>query len=139
MLSKDGKLLGGLDLKTGQSGIWKINPDFTCIKVQDLGLKTGKLNFNYQNSKVTYHIYAQAVQHDPNDPDDQSDHYVAIPSADFVSDIFVMDLKTKKVTRMTANTDMNSMYPDFVRDGRAVFISHPHDKNKKVGFTFLTF
>jgi hypothetical protein len=139
MLSKDGHFLGGLDLQTNKSAIWEIQSDFTCIKIHDLGIKTGKLNFDSQNSKVTYHIYAQAVQHDPTNPDDQSDHYVAIPSADFVSDIFVMDLKSKKITRITANTDMNSMYPDFTRDGRLVFINHPHSPNKKVSFTFLRF
>ena len=137
MLSKDGRKLAGLDLQTQTSAIWDIKPDFSCVKIHDLGLKTGKLNLNYENSKVTYHIYAPAVQLDPNAPDDQSDHYVAIPSADFVSDIFVMELKSNKVTRITANKDMNSMYPDFTRDGRLVFISHPHDPGKKVGFTYL--
>lgn len=133
MLSKDGQFLGGLDLDTRKSAVWKINPDFTCDKVLDLPLKTGKLNFSYDSSKVTYHLYSQPVEA----PEDGSDNYIAIPSDDFVSDIFVLDLKTNKTTRVTTNTDTNSMYPDFTTDGRLVFINHPHDDAKKVTFSFL--
>ncbi len=133
MLSKDGQFLGGLDLKTKKSAIWKINPDFTCDKVLDLSLKTGKLNFSYDSTKVTYHVYGEPVEA----KEDAAENYIPIPSDSFVSDVYVLDLRTKVTTRVTSNRETNSMYPDFTADGQLVFINHHHDDARKVTFSFL--
>lgn len=134
MLSKDGRFLGALDLATNTTGIFALGLDGSCSKAKDLGIKTGKLNFSYDNKKVTYHIYNRAVI--PGD-EDHSDSYVAIPDGDFVGDVFVMELETKVVTRVTANKSSNSLYPDFMADGTLVFINHPHDTSDKVSFNFV--
>lgn len=135
MLSKDGQYLGGRDVAAKKSAIWKINANYSCTKVKEFPANTGKLNFNYNSTKATYHIYNQAVT--AANTDDQSNDYIPLPSDNYVSDIFVVDLISGATTRVTANREANSMYPDFTEDGRLVFINHPHDDYKNVTFTFL--
>lgn len=135
MLSKDGSMLGGIDLKTQTSAVWKINDDYSCNKVLDLGIRTGKLNFNYTGDKLTYHLYRKVSA--GRVWDDQSQDYVGIPDNTFTSDIFVYDLKTNSVAKLTSNYADNSMYPDFTRDGRIVFINHPHNREEASSFIFV--
>ena len=134
MLSKDGRYLGGIDGETGTSGIWRINSDMSCTKTVDLKLKVGKINFDYTNSKITYHIYHKSGTSGV----DASDAYVSRPQKDFVADIFVLDLETLETRRITDNLESNSLYPDFTQDGKVVFINHPHDSSKKVSFNFMS-
>lgn len=135
MLSKDGEYLSGVDIITKKTAIFKINDDYSCTKIVDIGIKTGKLNFNYDSSKVTYHLYGPSQEINEDSP--INDDYIPIPDGDYVANIFVMDLKTKEITPITANSTGNSLYPDFTRDGRLVFITHPQDKNEKVNFSFV--
>lgn len=133
MLSKNGKFVAGLDIFTNTSGVWKILDNYECEKVADLGLKTGKLNFNYDNTKLTYHLYRPLESGNT----DTSTDYVPLPEATNVADIFVYDMETGTHTQMTKNLTANSMYPDFLRDGSLVFVNHPHSKEERVSFVFL--
>lgn len=134
MLSKDGTHLGGIDVKTGTSGIWKINSDMSCTKTVDLKAKVGKINFDYKNKQIAYHVYHKIGTTGV----DASDGYVSRPQKDFVADIFILDLETLTSERITHNRESNSLYPDFTEDGRLVFIDHPHDATKKVSFNFVS-
>ncbi len=135
MLSKDGHMLGGLDLSTQTSAVWRIKDDLSCDKILDLGIKTGKLNFNYSGDKLTYHLYRKIDA--GKIWDDQSQNYVGVPEDTFVSDIFIYDLIDNVVSKISSNYANNSMYPDFTRDGRVVFISHPHDQKEASSFVFV--
>lgn len=134
MLSKDGALLGALDIDTNTSGVFRLNADDTCVKIFDVGIKTGKINFSSDNRMITYHIYNSAVSPVLTD---ESTNYVALPDGKFLSDIFVVDLAKRTTIRVTANRTSNSMYPDFTLDGRLVFIDHPHAANENVTFVFV--
>lgn len=135
MISKDGRMLGGLDLTTQTSAVWRINDNLSCEKIVDLGIKTGKLNFNYSGDKLTFHLYRKIDS--SKIWDDQSQNYIGIPENTFVSDIFIYDIKENVVSKITSNFNNNSMYPDFTRDGRAVFINHPHKQEEASSFVFV--
>jgi len=132
MLSKDGKYVGGLDIDTNTSGVWKILDNYECEKVVDLGIKTGKLNFNFDNTKLTYHIYKKIGASDF----DTSENYIPHPEITNIANIYVFDILSSSHVQITKNRTSNSLYPDFTKDGTIVFVNHPH-KNEKVSFVFL--
>jgi hypothetical protein len=135
MLSKDGQFVGGVDLKTNTTSIFKISPEGECEKVHDLGIKTGKINFSFDGNFITYHLSRKK-----NAQTSAEDllNYIAIPKTDHISDIFVYHLESKQIYRISENSKINSMYPDFLMNGNIVFINHPNDRKAKVSFTFLS-
>lgn len=140
MLSKNGRFLGALDRKTNTSAVFEIADDGKCTKIYDLGVKTGKINFSADNSKVTYHLYNSAViplTSDASTSNDLSNTFIAIPNGNYVGDIFVMELSTKKITRITTNKKSNSLYPDFLENGNLIFINHPHEESERVNFVIV--
>ncbi|MDH4468381.1 MAG: hypothetical protein QE271_10000 [Bacteriovoracaceae bacterium] len=134
MLSKTGKLLGAFDTQTKTSGVFRIEDNGSCHKVMDLGIKTGKLNFNKHETLVAYHL-----SHNREQGDVTAEDYVAVPGKNYVSDIYLRPIFSDiEAIKVTNNLNVNSMYPDFTDDGQLVFINHPHDGNQKVSFTFLS-
>ena len=128
MISKNGKEVGGIDMSTGTTSIFAISDDGSCRKVWDLDIKTGKVNFSFDSRYITYHLYNQG-----GNPSD----YTPVPNAFYSSDIYIYDRVDRKTYQVTENTDANSLYPDFTRDGKLVFAYYPQNSDKGVDFKFL--
>lgn len=113
MLSKDGKMISGFDLKTSTTKIWKINGNGTCDEIADLGIGTGKADFNYDGTKITFHTSNQ---------DDATDYFRTADSVPAGMNVFVYDLKNKNLKQITHNGDSaNSYYPVFKEDDTILY------------------
>ncbi len=127
MISKDGREIGGIDLATRTSAIFRINDDGGCTKVLDIGLRTGKMNFSHDGTKVLFHVFS-----------DGNDGYVDRPSAGYTADVYLLDRATGRMQKVVANTAANALYPDFTRDGNVVYAHYPHN-SEQVEFRIVRF
>jgi hypothetical protein len=124
MISKNGLEIGALDVDSGKTTIFSIDESGKCSKLFDLGDKYGKVNFSHDSKKLTFHKY------NTNSPD-ITNGYVAIPSSNTTSDIYIYDRSLSKLTRLTSNTSSNALYPDFLESGKLAYIDHPHDQARE--------
>lgn len=112
MLSKNGKLVVGFDNSSKTTKVWKINDDNSCSVIKDLGFATSKADFDFTNSKITFHVRTD----DPISRD-----YISTPTARHAQNVFVYDLKTDEMRRITGYSDSNAFYPTFLPDGTIVY------------------
>lgn len=124
MLSKDGTMLSGVDNDKSPlvTRIYRVNPaDGSCKEVSNLGIATGKLEFSYDNDWVAFHVF--------------SNEYYAnqfeTPNESFVGNIYVYQMSTGQMVRITNNTDRNSVYPGWRRDGSLVYLNHYRSGSSK--------
>lgn len=122
MIAKNGLEVGALDVDSQTTGIFRIGAGGTCTKVLDLGIRTGKTNFSHDGTQVTFHIYSGT-----------SDelvvaNYVMVPTAQYSSNIFVLDRATNTISKITNNTQANALYPDFLRNGQVVYAYYAHNQ-----------
>lgn len=120
MISKNGRELGAYSLIRNNTVILKINEDGTCSVKDDLKVRAGKISFSYDGKRVAYHVFS-------NTNPRMVTEFIEVPADDYVSDIFVYNRETGKTQRITKNTRSNSMFPEFTRDGRVIFLDHPHE------------
>ncbi len=124
MMSKDGKQFSALDLDDYKTKIFNIVEDANgvptgeCEVSMDLGMSTGKVDFNFNNDEITFHKFNY-------DPDEVKHGYNEVPSDDFVGNVYVYKRSTGVISRITNNTDSNAIYPAFRQDGKIVYINHP--------------
>lgn len=124
MMSKDGKQFSALDLDDYKTKIFNIVEDANgiptgqCEVSMDLGMSTGKVDFNFNNDEITFHKFNY-------DPDEVKHGYNEVPSDDFVGNVYVYKRSTGVISRVTNNTDSNAIYPAFRQDGKIVYINHP--------------
>jgi hypothetical protein len=121
MLSKDGKFVSFLDTKENVTKIYEIGEKGDkCELVGDLGVATSKVDFNFDtdNPVVTFHKFNNL---------EGGEKYPTVPSEHLVANVYEFNLKTRKIRRLTNNTNANSIYPAFRKDGKIVYLNHPHD------------
>ena len=137
MLSKDGKYLAAVDLSTHTTKIFEIDLNGKCEQKADLGMFTSKVDFGYPNSPganlITFHKFNNETQ-DLFNPDHP---YTKVPSDRFVDNIYVYNLATGELGRLSDNTRSNGVYPAFRRDGKITYIEHPSHSDDKPGNSFL--
>lgn len=131
MISKDGREMGAYSLLRDSTVILSIDDDGGCTVKDDLKVRAGKIAFSYDGKRVAYHVF--------NSKDRAlTTTFIEVPTDDYVSDIFVLNRETGKTQRVTKNSRSNSMFPEFTRDGRVVFIDHPHaDTRTKVSLVIM--
>lgn len=127
IISKTAKYVGGYTPSTGTTQIFDVSEKGVCRSVLDFGYPTGKLEFNYDDTKVTFHVdYFQS----------QAGGYFSGVSSDVTKDVFVVDLvshddrlSAQNMRRLSASTakGSGSYYPSFTRDGRVAFINDDHN------------
>ncbi|MAZ47499.1 MAG: hypothetical protein CME65_02985 [Halobacteriovoraceae bacterium] len=127
MISKDGRLMAARDMNDTPptTKIFSLSNDGSCEVVQDLGVQAGKVDFNYDGTKLVFH---QAV-----DQVEDTDYFKTSEST--VQDIFVYDLtdgSTRKITNNYAGA--TSYFPVWNRDDTIVYI----DRDTDGGFAFST-
>ncbi len=139
MLSKDGKYIAAYDSDEGVTKIMEIQSDNSCKDVLNLGFPTGKVEFAYDGSAVTFHA----------DSFSQSDvgNQFGSPSGGTVKNVYVLDLtkdgnklKAGALRRITDNSvpGHNSYYPSFTLDGKVAFI-HGEPKGRETSSSLYSF
>ncbi len=122
MLSKDGRKLAALDNGSHPpvTRVFSLTPDGDCSDTSapiNLGIGTGKVDFAFGNSNL--------ITFSARNRETLEGGYFTQPDDAFVSNAYVLDLSTGSTKRLTANTSSNSVYPNFLPDGRVVYLDHP--------------
>jgi mono/diheme cytochrome c family protein len=132
MISKDGQYLSTYNMDTQTTVIYRISPEnpSNCEKVIDLGMPTGKVDFNADSSKITFHVDNLAGTH-------QSFGGL---SREYSKDVMVMQLKKGPdgllngidgYARLSTNVKggTGTYYPRFRMDGSIVAMRDRGDGN----------
>lgn len=103
MLSKDGKTLSGWNVDAQKTVLYSLKDDGKCKPYYSLDFMVGKMDFSYDNKYVAFHA--------------SSDGKGAISdSLEIKQQIFVMNLKSKKIVKLSTGTDI-LYYPHFGENG----------------------
>ncbi len=115
IISKDGQKLSVYDATTGTSKVLKADPNdpSQCTTELDLGLPTGKAEFNAQNNQLVFHVDTGLAS---------VGEWFSSAGAGRNLNVFTLDLNTKRMTRVTNNMGGNSYYPSFRNDGSVVYL-----------------
>ncbi len=125
MISKDGRQIAALDVDAGVTKIYDIDPaNGSCKEVMNLGIPTGKVDFNFNGDEITFHVLNNSAS---------GDSYFSVPSDAMVANVFVYKRSTGEITRITNNTSSNSVFPAFRRDGKIVYLNHPQRDGQASG------
>jgi hypothetical protein len=106
-LSKDGQMMAALNLETETTQVFRIG-NGRCDFVADVGFRTGKADFSYDNSSITFALEEK--------PTDSVKGWEKALGSDNVSNVMTFDLR-KEVVHVTKNVTGNSYYPAFLPDG----------------------
>ncbi len=122
MISKDGFKISAYDLSTGTTKIFSINPNNpeSCSLLVDLGMPTGKMEFNRENNKVAFHVDEGGATN--------GDWFMS-PRYESRLNIYTYDLNSKEITRVSNNVKGNSYYPSFRADGTIVYLHNEPGKD----------
>lgn len=124
IISKTGKYLSGYVPDSGTTKIFNIEGRSSeCREVADIGYATGKLEFNYDDSRVAFHVdYFSS----------QAGDYFSGVSNDLTKDVFTLDIQKsgnklllKNLRRLsTAQAKgSGSYYPSFAKSGEVLFLN----------------
>ena len=136
MISKDGKKLAAFSIEGGTTHIYKVsknsNGDSTCNLERDLGFATTKVEFNKDGDKITF-------ASDNLNVDKRNVTWKIQPEIGETNmNIFVLDLKSNNLTRVSNNKFANSYYPSFSRDDTVTYLSQEYDPNtKKTAYSLI--
>lgn len=124
MISKDGKELAALDMKSQKTVIFSVDPvTGACKEVLNLGIRTGKVDFSFDGRYLVFHTSKQQGN--------ISDRYFETPDSNWALQVQILDRKTNERWAITTDGKRNSYYPVFRKDGHIVFL-----RNNKDGSTF---
>ncbi len=125
IVSKTGKYLSAYLPDVGTTKIFNIEGrSGACKEVADIGYATGKLEFNYDDTQVVFHVDYLASQ---------AGEYFSGVSNDSMKDIFTLDiarlasgkLKMTNLRRLSVSNTKGSgsYYPSYAKNGDVVFIN----------------
>lgn len=117
VISKNAQMLSALDLTSGTTKIFSLPQ---CEELVDLGVRTGKIDFDFTNSLIAFHVTenAQLVWNS------SVGYYDSSLGLDWISNIYTFDLKTKEFRRLTYSGDSNTnyIYPNFTNSGDLIVL-----------------
>jgi hypothetical protein len=112
--------MGAYGVDRNSTVILSIADDGDCTLKEDLKVRAGKVAFSYDKKRIAYHVFNSRSTK-------LLTEFIEVPTDDYVSDVYILNRETGKTQRVTKNTRSNSMFPEFMRDGRVMFIDHPHE------------
>lgn len=128
IISKTGKYLSAYIPDVGTTKIFDIEgEEGECKEVADIGYATGKLEFNFDDTQVAFHVdYFNS----------QAGEYFSGVSSDLSKDVFTLDIERsgeklmlKNLRRLTTARykGSGSYYPSYNRAGQVVFLNDDHN------------
>ena len=140
MLSKDGTRVSYLDSSQDPpvTMVFTFDPaNGNCLNSKEglepisLGVATGKVDFSF-NDRDEIVFAKRRMEH----LDDDSS-YFPWPSDQYVSNIYSLNLRSRKVRRLSDNLNGNAVYPSWLPDGKVVYLEHPADSEKPSRFVVV--
>lgn len=133
MISKDGKELGILDLRTNQTVIYKfINDGKQIEEVDRLDYPSGKVDFSSDGKKITFHVSETVNKYQQNLGSSETALPPIFKDNAEVRNVFVYDRESKSVTPVTQNESGNSYFPIFLENGNVIYLDQR--KGQKLSF-----
>jgi hypothetical protein len=118
ILAKNGRMLSAYSPQTGTTIIYDVvkdsNGDSVCNVKKDLGFATSKMEFSPDGDKVVFAM--NSMQTVPS----EVDWYSEPPVDTHNMNVFVYDMNSDDLTKMTSKKIGNSYYPSFSNDGETV-------------------
>jgi len=118
ILAKNGRMLSAYNEQTGTTIIYDVevkpNGKSVCNVKKDMGFATSKMEFSPEGDKVVFAM--NSLQTLPS----EVDWYSSPPVDSHNMNVFVYDMKSDDLTKMTNKTIGNSYYPSFSNDGDTV-------------------
>ncbi len=125
ILAKNGRMLSAYNAESGTSVIYEVKDDGNgnsiCVMKKDLGFTTSKMEFSPDGSKVVFAM--DSVAHSPSEIG-----WYEQPPTDRNMNVFVVDLESNDISRISSQTTGNAYYPSFSGDNSVVFLSQEFDK-----------
>jgi hypothetical protein len=135
MLSKNGQKLAAYNSKTGTTNIFSIGKDDNgksiCNLDRDLGFASTKVEFNEDSSKITFAADSLATK------DRQVTWYAQPMGSAMNMNVYVLDLKTNKLNRISNSQNANAYYPSFSRDGTVTYLNQEYTENGKTSYSLI--
>jgi hypothetical protein len=138
MLSKDGKMASAYDPGTGTTKLYSLTDDGSCTEAADLGFASGKVEFNYQNDKITFHVDSYSSQ--------LNGQMFSGVSANMTKNVYTMDIKHEgssitagNIQRITSNSKPGegAYYPSFTANGKVVYVQGTRNlATNRVAYSF---
>ncbi|MGK0367880.1 MAG: hypothetical protein ACI9QD_001020 [Thermoproteota archaeon] len=117
IISKDGSMLSAYSVSTGTTIIYNIEKDASgnsvCNIKKDMGIATSKMEFSPKGDKVVF-----AMNSLPTTNSDVS--WYKQPPLDYNMNVFVYDLKSDEISKVTSQDEGNAYYPSFSNNGEDV-------------------
>lgn len=128
ILAKNGRMLSAYNEETGTTIIYDVKRDSNgnsiCDVKKDLGFATSKMEFSPEGDKVVFAM--NSLQTVPS----EVAWYQEPPTDTHNMNIFVYDMNSDDLTKMTTKKQGNSYYPSFSNDGETVvWLSQEIDEN----------
>lgn len=118
MLSKTGNKIALYDVEERVTKIFNIkigdNGEGQCELYKNLGFATSKVEFNFDDTKITFN--ADSSRQSDRTWDEQ-------PLATQNNNVFVLDLKTEELKKVSHLAKGNAYYPSFMPDGTVTYLS----------------
>lgn len=114
MLSKDGREISGVDMKSGTSKVWQINHKTgSCDEVENLGFFAGKADFSFDGRYLAFHLRADS---------NVDANFFVNPKDSMSMNAFLYDRVKRTLTKVSdALPGENAYYPVFKKDGTIVY------------------
>ena len=132
-LSPDGKELAAFDVAMSHTKIFRVNDDGKCTETMDLGIATGKVDFDPSSSRIAFHAMggATACAKGVNACADR------VPEGAFGADVHVWNRTAGARAKLTSNKGASSMFPRFTRDGRLAVQTIPNDPKRPLVYELI--
>lgn len=128
IISKNGRMLSGYNIETGTSVIFDITTneagESICKIKKDLGFTASKMEFSPDGTKVVF------AMNSVNSWVDKVDWYSQPGQDDHNMNIFVYDLKSNDLQRISSEDIGSSYYPSFSFDNQVVYLSQEMVKDE---------
>lgn len=119
MISKDGSHLSAYNINKERTEIFSVQANGSCKLEQTLPFATGKADFSFDGSKVTFHMGKYTEPKQWFEHDDPQYHL----------NVYVWDLKKKTLTQVTDTANGNSYFPTFRKNGTIGFLEAHHNND----------
>ncbi len=140
MVSKDGKILAAYDVKSKSTKLFLILQTYNCTLLHDLGIITGKVDFNFENNKIVFFTswnqgHEEAITLS-NAPGSYFQHALKSTKASGKLHLYEFSLSNQLIRPIyTAISDQYDLYfPTYTKEGNIISYAKLGNKMKFMVF-----